>query len=229
MNCEHNFLYVIWKDPRSRRNYIIGKLSKSKGYKFEYCNEYKKAQEVGWELLDAFPEDKLYESDELFAGFAGRLPDPKRKGIEGILQKYGLDEYDGYELLRKSTGRQPMDTYEFIDPIFPEDETVERDFYLMGIRHHAECRGKMCSNIPILNEGDELSLVQESENETDPFAVRVTTMDGDMLGYIPRYYSESVSRRLSDKMNYSCIVLEKTEESECETCIKVRLRIPRGK
>lgn len=227
MSSKHNFLYVIWKDPRSRRNYIIGKLSRTDGYKFEYCNEYKNAQEVGWKLLNAFPEEKIYESTELFAAFAGRLPDPKRKGIEVILKKYGLDKYDGYELLRKSTGRQPMDTYEFIDPIFPEDERIERDFYLMGIRHHAECHGENCSMRPVLDEGDELVLIPEPENELDSFAVRVESSNRKMLGYIPRYYSESVSKRLASSMTYSCVVTEIATNAECETCIKVKLRMPR--
>lgn len=226
-NNIHNFLYVIWKDPRSRRNYIIGKLLKSDGYTFEYCGEYEKAQEAGWELLDAFPEEKLYKSKDLFAAFAGRLPDPKRKGIETILKKYGLDEFDGYELLRKSTGRLPIDTYEFIDPIFPEDETVQRDFYLMGIRHHAGCEGEDCSLKPEIKVGDELILKAEPDNPSDPFAIRVETQKGQMLGYIPRYYSESISGRLSKGMTYSCIAFEISSEAECETCLKVRLRIPR--
>ena len=227
MDNNHNYLYIIWKDPRSRRNYIIGKLSRENGFRFEYCKEYKMAQEAGWEMLEAFPEDKKYESKELFAAFAGRLPDPKRRGIEKILKKYGLDQYDGYELLRKSTGRQPMDTYEFIDPIFPEDETVERDFYLMGIRHHAGCNGEDCAKKPNVSKGDELFLRAEPDNEADPFAVRVETKDGQMLGYIPRYYSESVSGRLAKGMTYYCIVLELGKEKECETCIQVKLKIPR--
>lgn len=70
---------------------------------------------MGWEYLRSFPEEKVYESPALFAAFASRLPDPKRKGIEDILRKYGLDDCGGYELLRKSTGRLPIDTYEFID------------------------------------------------------------------------------------------------------------------
>ena len=227
MDNNHNFLYVIWKDPRSRRNYIIGKLSRAKTYTFEYCKEYKEAQEVGWKLIDAFPEEKVYESKELFAAFAGRLPDPKRRGIETILRKYGLDKYDGYELLRKSTGRQPMDTYEFIDPIFHEEEIVQRDSYLMGIRHHAGCHGVDCTMKPLFGEGDELFLTAEPDNESDPFAVRVETQNRQMLGYIPRYYSEGVSYRLAKGMTYSCVCLEIGMEKKCEACIKVRLKIPR--
>ena len=38
---KHDFLYVIWKNPKSRKNYTVGKLTKSDGYLFEYSNEYK--------------------------------------------------------------------------------------------------------------------------------------------------------------------------------------------
>ncbi len=120
-----------------------------------------------------------------------------------------------------------MDTYEFIDPIFPDDEIVERDFYLMGVRHHLNCRGENCSERPIIRERDELYLSRESNNEYDQFAVRVELQNGQLIGYIPRYYSESVSKRILNNMTYSCVVLEVNLKSECETCIKARLRIPR--
>lgn len=224
---KHNFLYVIWKDPRSRRNYIIGKLTRGEKYTFEYCENYQEAQDAGWELLNAFPEVKIYESDTLFAAFAGRLPDPKRRGIETILQKYGLTEYDGYELLRISTGRLPFDTYEFIDPIFPEEETVERDFYLMGIRHYLGCKGANCSAKDELSIGEELFLVMEPNNELDSYAVKVETKEHKMYGYIPRYYSESVTTRLKNGMSYLCKVIEIDDSANCENCVKVRLKIPR--
>ena len=225
---EHNFLYVIWKNPRTRRNYIIGKLTRETDkYTFEYCEEYMLAKKDGWELLSAFPDEKVYSSDKLFAAFAARLPDPKRKGIENILKKYGLNEYDGYELLKKSTGRLPIDTYEFIDPIFPEDETVQRDFYIMGIRYHGDCEGIDCSKLKFITNTTELLLQREPDNPYDPDAVRVVSKDNIMVGYIPRYYSKSISQRLLKGMTYLCKVIEFQPDKKCENCIKVRLRIPR--
>lgn len=57
-----------------------------------------------------------------------RTPDIKRKDLPQILKKYGLEHYDGYELLRKSCGRLSIDTYEFIDPISDDDKIRERTF-----------------------------------------------------------------------------------------------------
>lgn len=107
------FLYLIWKNPVNRRNYEVGKLTRKEEYKFEYSNEYKQALEDGWKLIQAFPEVKEYYSKELFPVFSSRLPDRKRRDIQTVLKKYGLEEYDGYELLRKSGDRLPIDTYEF--------------------------------------------------------------------------------------------------------------------
>jgi hypothetical protein len=227
--CEssRDFLYLIWKDPESRRNYTVGKLSRGNPYTFEYCEEYKEAMEAGWELLKAFPEDKKYTSPTLFAAFESRLPDPKRRGIDDILKKYGLDEFDGYELLRKSTGRLPIDTYEFIDPIFPDDVTVMREFYIVGIRHNARCHGVQRSDFPAVSLDDELELRPEPTNEYDSSAVAVFAKQGEMLGYIPRYYSEDISARLARGMTYDCSVIEIDKRRNCENFLKVRLRIPR--
>lgn len=224
---DHIFLYVIWKDPITRRNYIIGKLTKSNGYSFEYWGEYKEAEKAGWNKLEAFPEEKKYYSEEFFAAFSCRLPDPKRRDMKVILEKYNLDEYDGYELLKRSTGRLPIDTYEFIDPIFPDDESIERDFYIMGIRHNGACHGIECSELPALERDQQLKLEMEPDNTYDQYAVMVKTEKGEMLGYIPRYYSESVTHRLAKGMTYSCLVIEADSGRGCEDCIKVRLKMPR--
>lgn len=226
-DANRDYLYLIWKDPKSRRNYTVGKLSRGSSYVFEYCQEYEEAEKAGWERLNAFPDDERYESPTLFAAFMSRLPDPKRRDIDNILQKYGLTEFDGFELLRKSTGRLPIDTYEFIDPIFPEDQTITREFYIVGIRHHAGCCGSDCNRLPRVKEGDEVTLRPEPDNAFDEFALTVHTQEGEMLGYIPRYYSEGISARLAVGMTYECEVIEIDHEHNCEVCLKVRLSIPR--
>ena len=77
----HNYLLLIWKDPSSRRNYTIGKLTRSDKFYFEYCGEYELAKEAGWRELEAFPDNKVYENTELFLPFSSRLPDKKRRDI----------------------------------------------------------------------------------------------------------------------------------------------------
>ena len=110
-----DFLYLTWGDPNSGKRFIVGKLTRGERFVFEYT-ECSGAEKCGWERLEAFPEEKRYESEKLFSIFSSRLPNPKRRDMDKILEKYGLAQYDGYELLRKNGGRLPIDTYEFICP-----------------------------------------------------------------------------------------------------------------
>lgn len=223
----NNYLFLIWKDPKSRTNYTIGKLSHSGSYSFEYFEAAKEAEKAGWEPLEAFPKlDITYESENLFPVFSSRLPDRKRRDIKKILEKYELSVFDEFQLLRKSGARLPIDTYEFVDPIFPDEETIERDFYVVGIRHLAACSGHLCKLRPDVHVDDLLQLEMEPQNEHDQFAVHVLTVQGKSLGYIPRYYSQPITERIQKGMTYSCRVLEVATDSNCSECIKVRLNMP---
>ena len=222
----NRYLYLIWKDPQTRRNFIIGKLCRSNKYTFEYCEEFGQAETYGWSKFDVFPIEQQYESETLFPVFASRLPDKSRRDIEKILKKYGLDQYDEFELLRKSGARLPIDGYSFIDPIFPDAETIEKDFYVMGIRHNAPCEGKNCSLLPQVRIDDELKLERESNNPYDSNAICIKTLTNEMLGYVPRYYSLAITDRLEKGMSYSCKIVEINYDFDCSECIKVRLTMP---
>lgn len=223
------YLYLIWKDPETRRNYTIGKLSFEDGrYVFCYLPDAEEAKKVGWEYLKSFPENITYESNVVFSAFTSRLPDKKRRGIEAILRRYGLEQYDEFEFLRRSGARLPIDTYEFIDPILPEDETIQKDFYVMGIRYKSPCHGEDCELMVPVSCGEELSLVPEPENQYDGNALRIVTLGGQHLGYVPRYYNKEILARLAQGVTYSCVVVETNQTGQCSECIKVRLSIPRS-
>lgn len=223
---QNNFLYLIWKDPETRRNFTIGKLTRGSNYRFEYCEDAGAAEEAGWKLLGTFPEYRVYESANLFPVFSSRLPDKKRRDIQKVLDKYGLKEFDEFELLRRSGARLPIDTYEFVDPIFAEDEVIECDFFIMGIRHHAACNGTDCMLLPTLSPGDLLVLEAEPQNEHDRFAIRALTQTGDLLGYIPRYYNKAILAHIEKGISYSCRILAVTPAKGCSECVKVRLNMP---
>lgn len=221
------YLFLIWKDPKTRRNYTIGKLEKTGStYAFEYGEEAEDAKKAGWEPLEAFPREMRYESETVFPAFSSRLPDRKRRDISKILQKYGLEKYDEFELLKKSGARLPIDTYELIDPIFPGDSPIEREFFVMGIRHHAPCDGKDCDLFPSVKVGDHLLFCPEPENEHDNNAICVQTLHGEHLGYVPRYYSPAILDRLNNGVSYTCAVIEINQEENCAECVKVKLNMP---
>lgn len=222
-----NYLLLIWKDPETRRNYTVGKLTRGDFFTFQYYGEAENAEEAGWKLLGAFPTYQEYRSNTMFPVFSSRLPDKKRRDIQNILEKYGLMEYDEFELLRRSGARLPIDTYEFIDPISPDDKEVEREFYITGIRYHSACQGSDCGALPGVKVGDILLLEEEPENAYDPMAIRVLTQERDVLGYVPRYYNKAILARLHDGMGYSCKITEvNANMRNCSECLKARLTMP---
>lgn len=127
---DENYIFVVWKDYKTRQRFIIGELSQNGKYKFKYINSgVNKAMERGFEPLVAFSNlDEVYENQGLFPAFSSRLPDRRRKDVKEILSKYGLEKYDAFELLKKSGGKLPTDSMEFIDPIFLENKNIEREF-----------------------------------------------------------------------------------------------------
>lgn len=222
-----NYLLLIWKDPETRRNYTVGKLTRGDFFTFQYYGEAENAEEAGWKLLGAFPTYQEYRSNTMFPVFSSRLPDKKRRDIQNILEKYGLMEYDEFELLRRSGARLPIDTYEFIDPISPDDKEVEREFYITGIRYHSACQGSDCGALPGVKVGDILLLEEEPKNAYDPMAIRVLTQKKEVLGYVPRYYNKAILARLHDGMGYSCKITEvNANMRNCSECLKARLTMP---
>ncbi len=225
-----DYLYLIWKEPTTRRNYVVGQLSKNSQFEFSYGFEVKDAIEKGFELLISFEDlEKVYKSDTLFPTFSSRLPDRKRRGIEKILAKYDLKEFNEYKLLKRSGARLPIDNLEFIDPIFPEDkDEVKRIFYIAGVRYYIGCDGEDCKKAISLSIGDELKLVPEPTNKFDKYAIKILDIKDNHVGYLPRYYSESLTNYLKYGREYRCTVIEVNKDMKCNECIKVKLEVGNG-
>lgn len=117
---DKDYIYLIWKDYKTGQRYVVGELSKNGKYEFKYRVEYiDNAVKNGFTPLIAFPIiNEVYENYDIFPAFSSRLPDKRRKDVKEILSKYKLEKYDAFELLKKSGGKLPTDSLEFIDPIF---------------------------------------------------------------------------------------------------------------
>ena len=219
-----DYLYLIWHDKVSKKQYIVGTLSKNGKYEFEYNEEVDLAIKNGFTLLTAFPKREKYECETLFPAFLSRLPDKKRSDIANILNKYGLAEYDAYQLLKRSGAKLPIDDIYFIDPIFDINDKFERTFPIAGSRYYMNCNnGNNCAKNCDLKIGDKLSLELEPENERDSNAVKILYND-KILGYIPRYYSENVTRIIKENKKYKCIVQEiNLNDDDCQNCIIIKL------
>lgn len=227
VKCGRDYIYLVWKDIKTRRQYIVGQLSKNGQFEFNYGFEVEEAIKQGFKLLISFEEiNKVYKSDILFPAFSSRLPDIKRKGIEKILCKYGLDDYDAYKLLKRSGAKLPIDNLEFIDPILDEsEETIKRIFYLAGPRHYIGCEGIDCDKAENLGIESTLQLVLEPENKFDSNAIRVLNGNSVHIGYVPRFYSESIINLLNKGYTYNCNIYEIQKDNNCNECVKIQLEM----
>lgn len=227
-----DYLAVIWKNADNGARYEIGRLSKNDCYEFIYeKNNLDRAIANGFEPLVAFPNfEKTYKNDEVFPAFSSRLPDKRRKDINQILEKYDLNEYDAFELLRKSGGKLPTDSLEFIDPIFYDSNMdITREFYIAGTRHWDLCDPNSFPDCILnleLEKGEVLRVMQEEDNQFDSNAVVIlkNTLNGKKIGYIPAYYAEAVSKAIINSQKVICIVKE-IERENCQECVKVSLLI----
>ncbi|MDY5103575.1 MAG: HIRAN domain-containing protein [Agathobacter sp.] len=221
-----DYLYLIWQDSVSRRQFIVGQLSKNGEYEFRYSDDISLALNAGFQPLVAFEDiSKTYYSDKLFPAFASRLPDCKRKDIDAILQKYGLQEYDAYQLLKASGARLPIDHLKFVDPILDIADPFERDFYMAGTRHYLGCDGENCDQSLDITRGDELFLKKEISNPYDEYAVEVQTKKGEKIGYVPRYYSQAFSRILDENRSIRCHAKFVDKNSCCSECVLLHVNV----
>lgn len=219
-----DFLYLIWKSEKSRKQHIVGILSKNGQYEFKYGKEVSEAIEDGFTPLVSFPDIKIiYKNNALFPVFMSRLPDRKRKDITSILNKYGMDEYEPYMLLKKSGARLPIDNLEFIDPILDLNKPFNRVFNLAGARYFVGCSGNDCEEAVEVVRGDEVILIHEYNNEKDVNAIAVYNSEKKQIGYIPRYYCEGVLQLLNEGRKVQCFVNNVDKNKSCHECIKLDL------
>ena len=208
-------MWLIWKDPVERRRYKIGILSyENNKYKFQYVGpELDNALKVGFKDFPGFDDlKKQYESNNLFANILTRLPNKSRPDYLEILNSYNLEIYsDNMEILKATKGRLLTDNFEFV----PAFDISKVEFDVAGTRHCDDV--KFCVSNDLINVNDRLNLVLEPTNKYDSNAIKVLLMKNGKsyhLGYVPRYYTEELSKLLKDNIEYSAMVQSLNFESE---------------
>lgn len=221
-----DYLYLIWKSALNRRQYIVGQLTQNGQYEFKYGEDIEEALKAGFSPLVSFESlDTVYKSEKLFPVFASRLPDRKRKNIDKILEKYGLEEYDSYQLLKKSGAKLPIDNLQFIDPILNYENSFEKTFYVAGARHYLGCDGNLCKDSIAVTRGDEVFLTHDATNSYDKNAIRIVDKRQRLLGYVPRYYAQAFVKFIEEGRIEECHVASVTKENCCDECIGVMIKI----
>ena len=107
-----DILYLTKTDNEGNK-VLIGELAKTDNeYTFKYTPERTNKPD-GFIKVPTFKDmDRVYKSDKLFLFFAGRLFDRARPDLRELLKKYGLNDYDEWELLKATKARSMTDKYE---------------------------------------------------------------------------------------------------------------------
>lgn len=206
-------LWLIWKDPVSRRRYKIGKLIKEfNAYKFYYVTpELNDAKKVGFGFFPGFENlTRTYESDKLFANIVTRLPNETRPDYLEILNCYNLEkDSSDFEILKATRGRTITDNYEFV----PAFDPSKIEFDVAGTSHCSDI--EKCKNYLKVNK--RLYLEPEPENHNDKNAIKIIFKENDKtyhLGYVPRYYCKELLHELEKGIEYSAMIQSLNLESQ---------------
>lgn len=198
-------LWLIWKEPYSRRRYKVGVLLKEvNGYIFKYENpELDAATENGFKYFPGFEDTKkVYKNERLFMNIKTRLPNVARPDYLEILNSYNLEkDSDDFDILRATRGRLITDDYEFV----PAFDLNKIEFDIAGTRYCHDIN--KCKKFLKIN--DKLLLVIDSNNKFDSNAIKVIYSDGKnnyLLGFVPRYYTKQLLERLQKGVNYSAMI-----------------------
>lgn len=205
-------MWLIWKEPMSRRRYKVGVLTYNGEYEFKYVNpELDDAVRVGFDFFPGFDDfHKVYKSENLFANIETRLPNPSRPDYLEILNVYGLEKNsEKMDILKATRGRLITDNYEFVSAF----DKSKIEFDVAGTRHSTDV--KKCMKCISIN--DTLELLLDNSNEYDDYAIKVILNKDDKkyhLGYVPRYYSSYLTNLLDNDVEYSAMVKSINFESE---------------
>jgi hypothetical protein len=190
-------LFVAWQEPNSRRWVPVGRLTYENGtYRFVYTRGAKQSKNFTpfGRMVDL---DAAYVSDVLFPLFANRVLPKSRPEYRDYLHWLGLSEkeYSELEELARTGGLRATDTLEMIPcPEPSKGNAYEVFFFSHGLRHLIPENQARAST---LKHGEELFLMRDIQNLSDPMALLLRTGDPmSLVGYCPRYYSAEFTRLL---------------------------------
>lgn len=187
-------LFLAWQDQvKTKGWYTVGRLdadSDRKSFQFRYVRGVKKAEdEAGFKALAAFPDlNQVYQSEELFPLFLGRLLSPDRQDFKEWVEQLALgpNNIDPMEILALTGGQRQTDNLEVFPKIDRQaDGSFRCRFFLHGHRHINEAAQ---GRVDALAENEQLRVAIELNNPATKYAVQIqTSSDYHMIGWAPRY------------------------------------------
>lgn len=112
------YLYLKWISPKTSEKHVIGALCRKNGkYYFKLVKGYTKIKdeiEFPSNTIPVLDENKIYESNILFAIFRIRLPNITKcseNELKKFMEKYNLETCDEFEMLKATSGKFRLDNF----------------------------------------------------------------------------------------------------------------------
>jgi hypothetical protein len=176
-------LLVTRRDPETTTYHPLGFLTfDSTEYTFSYL---RRALVEGFHPLPGLSDTThAHTSDRLFPIFAERVISARRPDRQTSMEALGLDvDAAPFEVLARSGGRRVGDTIEVVPaPEAAPDGSLTVDFLAHGVRYQPPTAQE---RITRLRRGEQLHIVHQTDNVSDPRALLVTDRDEIPLGYVP--------------------------------------------
>lgn len=193
-------LYTLWQDTQTRLWHPVGLLRRvNDRYMFVYTKGAELAAFIPFQgMPDIYSK---YESATLFPLFANRVLPKTRPEFKHLARWSGLDVNSHsieLEMLSITAGQRETDNIRLIArPELSADGFYYLTFFVHGMRYLDE---KSLEVLKTLKRGSELSLLFETDNAYDQYAIAVENQDTPpcKLGYVPRYYAQDLRKALHD-------------------------------
>lgn len=116
---------------------------------------------------------------------------PRRRPDYGdYVSKLGLDmDADPFQVMARDEGRKLTSRIEvFAPPTRTEGGDLTALFFVRGIRH----REGSSNAIRAIRRGDHLAMAADHDNEVNPRAIFIDTLDGKPVSWVPDYLVNTV-------------------------------------
>jgi hypothetical protein len=160
--------------------------------------------------------EEVYESEELFPIFANRLLPKSRPEYQAFLRWGGFDPDnppDPISILGVTEGMRQTDAIEVFPCPSPDTSgCYVNKFFAHGLRWVPQTAHE---RIAQLQPGEQLFMMADFFNPSDPRAVALRTSQGDqvMIGYVPRYLAKDIWNLLSGcDTDFMHVVVERVNE-----------------
>lgn len=207
-------LYLGWYSNRHNSWYTIGRFDCDENeYRFKYlAGAVRAQQEADFGGVAQFPDvEREYVSSNLFAFVGNRLLSKRRPEYDEQTRRLGLEPTDlhPFDILSRSYGRRATDTYELYPAPLRTDNGISLHFFSRGVRYLDEDLKKLWQND---EPAAPLQLQREPDNSHDPHAIEIFDHDARKLGYVPRYYTVSLSQLLQENCDYQLKLVRHNKE-----------------